>query len=81
MKLVFEHTTGPMKGLHQILGDTCQILTGDKTMADLPALLPLTRPPAETIQASLVAVKRSYVLYRELIQPFKPNKDFHEAQR
>lgn len=85
MKIVIEHTKGVLKGLSQICGDTCQLLKEGESMADLPTLQAFTRAPGlgleETIQASLVASKRSYVLYRELIQPLKPNKDFSPAQR
>ncbi len=82
MKLVLEHTKGPYQGVLQILGDSSQLLQEGETIADLPTLLgPMTRPPDETIHASLVGVKKSYILYRELIEPAVANKNFNPAQR
>jgi hypothetical protein len=85
VKILLEHTQGVLKGEIQIVGDTNQLLTDEQTLADLPTLQAFTRAPGlgqmETIEASLVAVKRSYVLYRELIEPALGNKNFSPAQR
>jgi hypothetical protein len=85
VKIVLEHTKGVLKGLMQIVGDTSALLTDEQTVADLPTLQAFTRCPGlgleEQIQASLVASKRSYVFYRELIEPALGNKNFSPAQR
>lgn len=76
MRIVLEHTTGPRAGLHEIIGrlDDVDPNKPDMTVGDLPTL-------SEHLGASLVAVKRSYVLYRGLIEPTIANKNFNPSQR
>lgn len=76
VRIVFEHTSGPKKGLFEIIGrlDTVNPEKPDLTVGDLPAF-------SELLGASLVAVKRSYVFYRGLIIPEVTNKHFNPSQR
>lgn len=76
MRIVYEHTSGPKKGLFEIICRLDSIDPGKPGMAvgDLPAF-------SELLQASLVAVKRSYVLYRGVIIPEVSNKNFNPSQR
>jgi hypothetical protein len=68
-RIVFEYTTGHLTGLRQIVGTT----------EELPALPPLVSDVVfrehKTLM-SLVAVKRTYILYREPIVP--PSGRFNE---
>ncbi len=71
-----EHTTGPRKGLFEIIG-RLEDLDPNKpgmTVGELPTL-------GEHLGASLVAVKRTYVLYRGLIMPEVGLKSFNPSQR
>lgn len=76
MRIVLEHTTGPKAGIHEIIGLLADVNPEHPEMAvgDLPSY-------SDKLQASLVAVKRSYVLYRGIIQPQIPVKTFNPAQR
>lgn len=62
-RIVLEHTTGPLTGLCRITG----------LEADAPDPLPTFVAEVDMLShfgpAGLVAVKRSYVLYREVITP------------
>lgn len=62
-RIVLEHTTGMLAGCHSIQG----------LQRDAPDPLPEILPSVKMIDhegpASLVAVKRSYVLYREIYAP------------
>ncbi len=85
MRLVLEHTKGHMAGVHSICG---VIEEKDKPLAeiyDTTVLIdsPRMRTPGP---ASLVAVKRSYTLYREIYTPTQmqgraqPNAPFDVRQ-
>lgn len=81
MRLVLEHTQGPYKGLLQIVGYLGQLLQEGESLKDLPTLQPFNRG-AEQIAASLVAVKRTYILYRELMVPVgASDKTFNPLQQ
>lgn len=71
-KVVLEHTTGPLKGMFRITGDS----------ADAPDPYPTYVAEVDMLShfapASLVAIKRSHVLYREVADP--DAKHFHEDQ-
>lgn len=76
MMIVLEHTTGPKAGIFEIIGrlDDIDPSKPDMAVGDLPTL-------SEHLGASLVAVKRTYVLYRGLIMPEVANKHFNPSQR
>ena len=74
-RIVIEHTSGRLAGLHSIAGLESE-LTG------LPEFVEDVDMQDHTASASLVAVKRSHVLYRELIEPVNSNqKHFDRGQR
>ena len=73
-KVVLQHTTGPMAGMCRIMG------TVNDAPDPLPAFLPEVDMLSHHAPVSLVGVKRSYVLYREVIDP-EMNKIFHENQQ
>lgn len=85
MRVVLEHTTGYMKGIHSIVGvkEEGQELP---EILDATALIdnPRMRTPGPV---SLVAVKRSYVLYRQIYAPTQmqgramPGAPFDERQQ
>ncbi len=76
LRVVMEHTTGPRKGIHEII---CRLDNMDPTK---PAITVGELPThSELLQADLVAVKRSYVLYRGIIEPSVSNKNFNPSQR
>lgn len=65
-RVVLEHTTGPYKGLHQIMGHTDDF--GGKqppTVTDEFDIQPFARRGV----ASLVRSNPRYLLYRELTKP------------
>jgi len=66
-RVVFEHRLGPWKGLWQITGTTDDFLKG----IAVPGLSePFSALPDHRLtQAGLVAARRSYLLYREIVQP------------
>ena len=72
-RIVLEHTTGIMKGIHSICG----------LRKDAPTPLPEFNPEVEMRDhigaVSLVAQKRSYVLYREVYGP-PAQKSFDKRQ-
>ena len=76
MRIVFEHTTGPKKGIFEIVCrlDDIDPANPEKTVGELPTF-------SDLLQASLVAVKRSYILYRGVIIPEVSNKNFNPSQR
>jgi hypothetical protein len=76
MRIVLEHTSGILKGIHSICG----------LAKDAPSPLPEFNPEVDmrdhTAPVSLVVVKRSYVLYREVTTPEMQNgKSFNKGQR
>ena len=79
MRVVLEHTQGLWSGIYQILGTTDQV-KADTGVGGLPNYIPDIQFGDHVNGASLVACKRSYVLYRELIVP-DGLKSFNPAQR
>ena len=79
MRVVLEHTQGLWSGIHQILGTVEQVKTG-MGVGELPAYIPDIQFGDRVNGASLVACKRSYVLYREVITP-DGLKSFNPEQR
>ncbi len=80
MRVVLEHTKhGPWAGICQILGTVDQVRK-DMGVGELPAYIPDINFGDRVNGASLVACKRSYVLYRELIVP-TGLKSFNPEQR
>lgn len=80
MRLVIEHTKGPWAGMHQIVGEKTDLLLA-LNFTELPTILAMTNSEGIVTGASLVTAKRSYILYRELIEPAHANKHFNPAQR
>jgi hypothetical protein len=78
MRVVLEHTQGARAGLLTILGTTEAIKAG-MAVSELPSFIDGINFGDHTNGASLVAVKRSYVLYRELMTP-DGLKSFNPAQ-
>lgn len=86
LRIVLEHTNGPMAGIHSICG-----LQSELEGAPLPEICdavdlldaPSMRMPGPV---SLVAVKRKYVLYRQTYAPStmvgraQPNAPFNRSQ-
>ena len=68
MRIVLEHTKGHMKGIHSICGRADEVEGALPELVDTTVLIdsPRMRTPGP---ASLIAVKRSYVLYREIFMP------------
>ena len=79
MRVVLEHTQGRWSGIHQILGTVDQV-KADMSVAELPGYIPDINFGDRVNGASLVACKRSYVLYCELIVP-ADLKSFNPEQR
>ena len=79
MRVVLEHTQGRWSGIHQILGTVDQV-KADMSIGELPGYIPDINFGDRVNGASLVACKRSYVLYRELIVP-AGLKSFNPEQR
>lgn len=76
LRIVIEHVDGPKKGIHEIIG------TLDQMDPKKPALAVGDLPTHSTLlNADLVAVKRSYVLYRGVISAEISNKNFNPSQR
>lgn len=75
-RIVYEHTSGPKKGIFEIVCrlDSIDPARPKMTVADLPTY-------SELLKASLVAAKRSYILYRGDILPEVSNKNFNPSQR
>lgn len=73
-KVVLQHTTGPMAGMMRIMGN----------VADAPDPLPDFIPEVDMLShhapVGIIGIKRSYVLYREVMDP-EMNKMFDEAQQ
>lgn len=75
-RVVFEHGTGPWKGLKQIMGTT-EEFEGEVPHATTD---PFTAAPdGRKVLAGLVASKRTYLLYREINTPLA--KTFDRRQR
>lgn len=86
LRIVLEHTTGRMKGIHSICG------LKSLSISPLPEILdsvdmidsPSMREPGPV---SMVAVKKRYVLYRQIFAPTKmvgrvvPNAPFDKRQQ
>lgn len=73
-KVVVQHTTGPLTGMFRIMGD-------QKDAPDpYPGFLPEVHMVTHVAPVGLVGVRRSYVLYREVIDP-KNGTSFHKGQR
>lgn len=79
MRVVLEHTQGARAGMCQILGTLDQVKV-DLGVGELPSYIPDINFGDRVNGASLVAAKRSYVLYRELIVP-DGLQAFNPAQR
>lgn len=73
-RIVLEHTSGLMNGLHSILG------LESEAPSPLQEFVPDVDMKDHHAPCSLVAVKRSYVLYRELMLP-EQTKAFDRSQR
>lgn len=75
-RIVLEHMHGPMKGIHSICGLKSAAASPLPEIVDSVDMVdnPRMRTPGP---ASLVAVKRSYVLYRQI---YTPNKMVGRAQ-
>jgi hypothetical protein len=75
-RIVLEHRAGRLKGVHSIVG------LQSEAPNPLPEFVPEVDLQDHTAPTCLVGVKRSYVLYREVVEPEKQNgKNFNEAQR
>lgn len=73
-KVVIQHTSGKLTGMYRIMGD-------QKDAPDpYPDFLPDVDMVTHRAPVGLVAVKRSYVLYREVIDPAN-GTSFHKGQR
>ena len=76
LRIVFEHTRGPLKGLHAIMG-----LSTDFGEHALPTSAEGFEAHGEVIEfAGLVKVTRNYALYREPITR-EDTKTFDARQR
>ena len=75
-RIVLQHTTGPFKGLHQILGHTDE-LEGRDPEVFVPEIV--INPHSRTGAASLVASKPRFLLYREVYNP--NDRGMHPEQR
>lgn len=62
-KIVLQHTTGKLSGMYRIMGDQ------SSAPDPYPEFLPDVDMLTHHAPVSLVAVKRLYVLYREIMQP------------
>lgn len=71
-KIVLQHVTGPLAGFYQITGQRSDAPT------PLPEFVPRVSIGDHHVPVSLVASKRSYFLYREVIRPTE--KTFNPAQ-
>lgn len=86
LRIVLEHMEGPMKGIHSICGLKSAAINpmpefmNAEDMIDSPSM----RQPGPV---SLVAVKRNYMLYRQIYIPSKmlgraaPGAPFDRSQR
>lgn len=86
LRIVLEHTTGRMKGIHSICGRQSE-LKGAALPEIVDAVHMIDSPEMRTPgPVSLVAVKRSYVLYRQIYTPSTmvgraaPNAPFNRSQ-
>ena len=79
-RVLFQHTTGPLAGLHAIMG--CVSGLGLKPGQILPTEATNFTAQGRTIPfASLVKVTPRYVLYREPLEFGKPARGFDRSQR
>lgn len=79
MRVVLEHTQGSWAGILQILG-TVEQVKESMQVAELPSYIADINFGDRTNGASLVTMKRSYVLYREIIAPIGLGR-FDPAQK
>lgn len=85
-RVVLEHTNGPMAGIHSICGLKSQATMPLPEIIDATQMIdaPSMRMPGPV---SLVAVKRKYVLYRQIYAPSTmvgrvvPNAPFDKRQQ
>jgi len=80
-RIVLEHTVGPMAGVHSICGLKSTAVQPLPEFLDAAEMIdaPSMRTPGPV---SLVTVKRSYVLYRQVVTPEMQNgKTFNRSQR
>lgn len=85
-RIVLEHTNGPMAGIHSICGLKSQATMPLPEIIDATQMIdaPSMRMPGPV---SLVAVKRKYVLYRQIYAPSTmvgrvvPNAPFDKRQQ
>lgn len=85
-RIVLEHTTGHMQGVHSICGLKSTAISPLPEILDTVDMVdaPSMRTPGP---ASMVAVKRKYVLYRQIYAPQKmqgrvvPGAPFDRSQR
>lgn len=81
LRIVLEHTEGRMKGIHSICGRKSTAISPLPEILDAVDMVdaPSMRTPGPVC---LVAVKRSYVLYRQITTPEMQNgKSFNRSQR
>ena len=78
VRIVLEHTRGTWSGMRQILGTVDQV-KASLQVDELPSYIANLNFGDRVNGASLVAVKRSYILYRELIAP--TNMAFNPLQQ
>jgi len=78
-RIVLEHTHGPMNGIHSICGLKSAAIQPLPEFLDTVDLIdaPSMRTPGPV---SLVAVKRRFVLYRQISTP-EQTKTFNKSQR
>lgn len=85
-RIVLEHTNGPMAGIHSICGLKSRATMPLPEIIDATEMIdaPSMRMPGPV---SLVAVKRKYVLYRQIYAPSTmvgrvvPNAPFDKRQQ
>lgn len=65
-RIVLQHTAGPFKGLHQIVGHSDEFKGTQAPTLTEPSLI---TPGARQGVAQLVQSKPRYLLYRELTKP------------
>lgn len=80
-RIVLEHVYGRLAGLQQILGTEDQLLRGPEGTAPLPTFIPDANFGDHVGPINLIAAKRSYHLYREVITLPTETKTFHADQR
>lgn len=74
-RIIFEHQTGPLAGMSQILGTTDDLPNGGSPLPDFETV---NRPDRPRIPCSLIRVHRGGAYYREIAPPARM-KRFNEA--